>query len=296
MKILLTGSNGLVGSALIPFLEKAGHTIKRLVRAGRAEYGEISWTPPGQGPNPASLEGIEAVIHLAGETIAARWTEKKKQAIRDSRVKGTRALVASLLQMKIAPKVLICASAIGYYGNHDAEVLREDARPGEDFLANVCREWEAATEPASPKGIRVVNLRFGVILSPQGGALGKMLLPFKLGLGGRIASGRQYMSWIALEDVLGIIQWSLTKESVRGPVNVVSPKPVTNDEFTRTLGRALKRPTLFPMPAFAARLAFGEMGDALLVGGVRVEPFKLVQSGYAFHYPDLEGALCHLLA
>ncbi len=296
MKILMTGSSGLVGKSLIPFLKTQGHQVKRLVRSLNVEPGEISWNPPHQGPDPSALEGIEAVIHLAGESIASRWTDRKKQAIRESRVKGTQALVQALVRMKNPPKVLITASAVGYYGNHSGQALGEDHAPGRDFLAEVCREWEAAAAPAHQKGIRTVPLRFGIILSPQGGALGKMLLPFKLGLGGKVASGQQGMSWIALDDVLGIIQWVLTQESLRGPVNTVAPNPVTNEEFTNTLGRVLKRPTLFPMPAFAARLALGEMADALLIGGARIEPAQLLQSGYPFRYPDLEGALRHLLS
>jgi uncharacterized protein (TIGR01777 family) len=295
VKILISGTSGLVGSALIPILEAQGHSIMRLVRFNNKSSADVSWTPPDQGPNPETLEGVDAVIHLAGESIASRWTEKKKQAIRDSRVKGTRAIVTSLLGMKNPPKLLITASAIGYYGNHNDEILRENAVPGHDFLANVCRDWETATDAAAERGIRTMNLRFGVILSAKGGALAKMLPPFKLGLGGRIATGRQYMSWIALEDVLGVISWALTHESLRGPVNTVAPNPVTNQEFTKTLGKVLKRPTLFPMPEFAARLAFGEMGEALLIGGLRVEPTKLRQSGYPFQYPDLETSLRHLL-
>jgi uncharacterized protein len=295
MNIVVSGSSGLVGTAAVPFLERQGHRVVRLVRTKNAGEKTVFWNPPGQGPDPAALEGVDAVVHLAGETIAARWTDKKKQAIRESRVEATRLLEESLSKMNHPPKVLISASAIGYYGNHDAEVLRETDPPGSDFLADVCRGWEAAAETASQKGIRVVRLRFGIILSTRGGALGKMLFPFRLGLGGRVADGRQYMSWVTLEDILHIIQFVLTQDALRGPVNAVAPTPVTNEEFTRALGRALRRPTPFPMPAFAARLAFGEMADALLIGGLRVQPAELLQNGYVFRYPDLERALRDLL-
>jgi uncharacterized protein (TIGR01777 family) len=284
-----------VGSALVPFLAGQGHVIKRLIRTQNPKREEFSWNPPEKGPDPASLEVSDAVVHLAGEAIACRWTDKKKKDIRDSRCKGTHVLVESLMRMKNPIKVLVSASAIGYYGNHGTEVIREDSDPGHDFLADVCRGWESATEPATQKGIRVVNLRLGVIMSQQGGALAKMLLPFKMGLGGRIADGQQYMSWIAVDDVLDIIQFSLTHDSMRGPVNTVAPKPVTNEKFTKTLGHVLHRPTLFPMPALAARLAFGEMADAILIGGLRVEPAKLAQYGYSFRYPNLEEALRHYL-
>jgi uncharacterized protein len=295
MNILVTGSSGFVGSAIIPVLKGKGHEIKRLVRAKKGHSDEILWTPPDQGPDPAALEGIDAVIHLAGESISSRWTDKRKQAIRESRGKSTRVLVDALVRMKTPPKILISASAIGYYGNHGDEIVRDGDAPGSDFLASVCREWEAATEQASQKGIRVVNLRFGIILSSEGGALGKMLTPFKMGLGGKIATGRQYMSWIAMDEVIQVILFVLSQNALQGPMNTVAPKPVTNEEFTKTLGRVLQRPTVFPMPAFAARLAFGEMADALLIGGVRVEPAKLARSGYSFRYPDLEVALRHIL-
>jgi len=295
LNILVTGSGGLVGSALMPRLAEQGHCVRPLTRAANARAGEISWNPPSEGPDPALLEGMDAVIHLAGESIASRWTEKKKRTIRESRVRGTGALAASLARMKKPPAVLISASAVGYYGDRGDEILREDSPPGDGFLAEVCRQWETAAEPASQKGIRVVHLRLGVVLSGRGGALGKMLLPFKMGIGGRIGSGRQYMSWIALEDVLQIIQFALTLDSLRGPVNAAAPNPVTNEEFAKTLGRVLNRPTFFSMPAFAARLAFGEMAEAVLLGGARVEPAKLIRSGYSFRYPHLEGALRHLL-
>jgi uncharacterized protein (TIGR01777 family) len=280
MNILVTGSSGLVGSALVPALTAAGHSITRLVHSK---------------PWP-DLAGHDAVVNLAGDNIAAgRWTPEKKARIRDSRVQLTWQLAGSLAKLTPPPKVLVSASAIGYYGNRDDEVMRDESLPGLDFLAGVCCDWEAAAKPAAEAGIRVVHLRFGVILSAAGGALAKMLMPFKLGAGGIIGNGRQWMSWIALDDVVGAIQHALATESLRGPVNTVTPNPVTNREFTKTLGHVLRRPTLFPMPAFAARLAFGEMANALLLSSQHVEPAKLVGSGYKFQFPELDDALRHLL-
>jgi len=241
-------------------------------------------------------EGFDAVIHLAGESIASdRWTEAKKRAIRDSRVIGTRLVSEAIARMKKPPQVLICASAIGYYGDRGDELLKEGSAAGSGFLPDVCKAWEAATVPAVQKGVRVVNLRFGIILSAQGGAFAKMLTPFKMGVGGNLGSGTQYMSWIALDDVVGVIAYALETNSLSGPVNTVCPQAVTNAEFTQTLGRVLRRPTIFPMPAFAARLVFGEMADALLLSSARVVPDVLTQSGYSFQWPDLEGAFRHLL-
>jgi uncharacterized protein (TIGR01777 family) len=244
----------------------------------------------------AGSERPDAVVHLAGENIAsARWTERQKARIRDSRVKATGLLCNLLARYSPPPKALVCASAIGYYGDRGDEILKEESAPGSGFLSDVCREWEAATQPAVERGIRVVNLRIGMVLSALGGGLAKMLTPFKLGAGGVMGSGRQYMSWIAVDDLVDAIHFALTHESLRGPANAVAPSPVTNREFTRTLGRVLSRPTPFPMPAFAARLAFGEMADALLLASTRVQPARLLASGFTFRYPDLEGALRHLL-
>ena len=294
MKIGVSGSTGLVGSALVPFLTTSGHQVVRLVRS-KPNPGEVYWSP-GEGRLDASgLEGLEAVVHLAGENITGRWTPAKKARIRESRVQGTQLLAGTLAELAQPPKVLVCASAIGYYGDRGEEVLREASPPGSNFLAEVCQAWEAASQPAAQKGIRVVSLRIGVVLSPRGGALGQMLLPFKLGVGGKIGSGRQYLSWIAIDDLVGVIHHALTTDSLQGPVNTVAPQAVTNLEFTKTLGRVLGRPTLFPLPAFAARWAFGQMADELLLASARVEPARLKASGYVFRTPDLEGALRRLL-
>src|SRR3989338_4623676 len=296
MKVLVTGSTGLVGSALVPFLASGGHEVVRLVR-GRLKPGvvEVPWDPQAGTIEAAKLEGLDAVVHLAGERITGRWTAAKKARIRSSRVQGTRLLAETLARLGRPPPTLVCASAIGYYGHRGDELLREESPPGAGFLAEVCREWEAAARPAAEKGIRVVQLRIGVVLSAAGGALALMLTPFKLGLGGRVGTGQQYMSWIALDDLAGIIQHALANESLRGPVNAVAPRAITNREFTKTLGRVLGRPTIFPMPAFAARLAFGQMADELLLASARVEPTRLIASGYKFRTPELEAALRHLL-
>lgn len=296
MTILVTGSSGLIGSALIPALTREGHRVIRLVRA-EPKPGEaaIRWDPEAGAMETTGLPRLDAVVHLAGENIAGRWTAGKKTRIRNSRVEGTRLLSESLARLPEPPNVLVCASATGYYGDRGEELLREESAPGSGFLAEVCREWEAAADVAVQRGIRVVHLRFGLVLSPKGGALAKMLLPFRMGMGGIVGSGRQYWSWIALDDAVSAIHHALTTDTLRGPVNVVSPHPVTNREFTRTLGRVLGRPTPFPVPAFAARLAFGEMADALLLASARVEPAKLLATGYRFRHPELEGALRHLL-
>jgi len=294
MKFLVSGSSGLVGSALLPFLTSAGHTVTRLTRSS-AGAGAAQWDPAGGTIDAPALEGHDAVVHLAGESIAQRWTPKSKARIRDSRVKGTRLLAETLGRLGQPPKVLVAASAIGYYGDRGDALLREDSASGSGFLAEVAREWETATASATAKGLRVVNLRTGIVLSRHGGALAKMLLPFKLGLGGVVGSGKQHWSWVALDDLLGIILFAATTEALKGAVNAVSPKPVTNYEFTKTLGRVLRRPTIFPMPAFAARLALGEMADELLLSSTKVEPAKLTAAGFQFRFPELEGALRHLL-
>ncbi len=294
-KVLITGSSGLLGSALVQSLGAAGYEITRLTQRSTSAARQIAWDFA-QPLAPESVSGFDAVIHLAGESIASRWTDAKKKAIRDSRVLGTQHLAEALARAESPPRVLISASAIGFYGDRDDEILREDSASGRaGFLPEVCREWEAAAEPAVQAGIRTAFLRTGIVLSAEGGALKKMLPPFRMGLGGKIGSGRQWMSWIDLHDEIGAIRHILGNESLRGPVNSVSPNPVTNAEFTKTLASVLSRPTVFPMPAFAARLAFGQMGDELLLGSQRVEPAKLMASGYVFQKPDLRQALSAIL-
>lgn len=297
MNTLVTGASGLVGTALLPALIAKGHQVKRLVRSAPDKTaGVIEWNPERGMINADNLEGTDAVIHLAGENISeGRWTDEKKKRIRDSRVNGTQFLCETLAKLSSKPQTLISASAIGFYGDRRDEVLTEQSASGSDFLSEVCREWELATKAAADAGIRVVNLRFGVILSAEGGALKKMLTPFKLGVGGKVGSGKQYMSWIALDDAVSAIIFALETESLRGPVNVVTPHAVTNLEYTKALGNVLSRPTFFTVPAFGARLAFGEMADALLLSSARVEPARLKEAGFKFQYPELEGALQHIL-
>ena len=295
MRILVSGSHGLVGSALIPELKARGHQVAELVREAPRD-GEIFWNPEDGKLEPTALAGFEAVVHLAGEPIAEkRWTAEQKAKMRDSRVRGTALLAETLAGLPTPPKVLISASAIGYYGNRGNEALTEESPAGAGYLPDVCKAWEEATQPAARKGIRVVLLRTGIVLSPAGGALAKMLPPFKMGVGGALGNGKQYMSWISLDDEVGAILHVLDTGPIRGPVNLVCPRAATNAEFTKALGRALKRPTLLPMPAFAVRLAFGEMGETLLLASTRVEPKRLLTSNYRFRYPDLDAALAHLL-
>jgi uncharacterized protein (TIGR01777 family) len=296
MRVAITGSRGLVGSALIPFLTTGEHQVVRLVRGRVERSGDVPWDPVRGLADPSACEGLDAVVHLAGESIAAgRWTPARKAEIRRSRAEGTRHLCQDLLRLARPPRVLLSASAVGFYGDRGDELLCEESGAGSGFLAEVCREWEAAAEAAAEAGIRVVQLRFGMILSPAGGALRKMLLPFRLGLGGRIGTGTQWMTWIALDDAIGIADHALRTDALRGPVNVVAPAPATNAEFTRVLARVLRRPALLPLPAFAARIAFGEMADKLLLASARALPTRLQETGYRFRLPDLEGALRYLL-
>jgi uncharacterized protein len=293
-RVLVTGVSGPIGKALVPALRESSAQVVRLVRGPAQGKDQISWDP--YKPVPAeAVSGFDAVIHLAGESIVGRWTAEKKKRIRDSRVLGTRYLVDGLVRAANPPRVLISGSAIGFYGSRGDEVLSEDSHSGQDFLAGVCREWESATEPAIAAGIRTVNIRIGVVLSAGGGALPKMLPAFRMGVGGKIGNGQQWWSWIDVADIVGAIQHVLRTDTIRGPVNLVSPNPVTNAEFTRILGETLRRPTLFPMPVFAARLAFGEMADALLLSSQRVRPDELQSHGYAYQHPTLQDSLRNIL-
>lgn len=289
-KILVSGASGPIGKALLPALRERGYQSAQLVRHPAHRPDQIEWNPA-QPVNPDSVSGFDAVVHLAGESIVARWSAAKKAAIRDSRVLGTRHLAEALGKTPKPPRVLVAASAIGYYGDRGEELLQEDSAPGHGFLAEVCQQWEAAAVPAAQAGIRVVHLRIGMVLSPAGGALAAMLTPFRLGLGGRISSGRQWWSWIDVRDLVGAILHAIVSESLSGPVNAVSPNAVTNSEFARALAKALSRPAIFPLPAFAARLALGQMADELLLASQRVTPTRLLASGFKFCYPDLATSL-----
>jgi uncharacterized protein len=297
-RILVSGSSGLVGSTLLPSLKSAGARIARLVRPGSTaannDEERIPWDPP-QPVSPEAVSGFDAVVHLAGESIVGRWTEKKKARIRDSRIPATANLARALAQAKNKPEVFLSASAIGYYGSRGDDLLTEESSSGSGFAADLAREWEAASATASQAGIRTVQMRIGIIMGKAGGALPKMLPAFKMSVGGRLGNGRQWMSWVDVRDIVGAIHHLLRSDLLHGPVNLVSPKPVTNAEFTKTLGKVLSRPTIFPMPAFAARLVFGQMADELLLASQRVEPSKLISSGYPFRFSTLESSLRNLL-
>jgi uncharacterized protein (TIGR01777 family) len=293
-RILVTGASGPIGTALLPSLKAAGYQVSRLVRGTPTSSDQIPWDPSQPIP-PRSVSGFDAVIHLAGESIVGRWTDAKKTAIRDSRLQGTRHLSEALAQAPEKPQVFISGSAIGYYGSRGDEVQLEPSAPGNGFLPSVCRDWEAATKPAEDAGIRTVHIRIGVVLSTTGGALKEMLTPFKFGLGGNIGNGQQWWSWVHIDDIVGGIQHVMNNDSLSGAVNLSSPAPVRNSEFTRTLGAVLGRPTMFPMPAFVARAVFGQMADELLLASQRVEPARLSATGYAFRHRDLRTALEKLL-
>ena len=297
MRVLVSGSSGLVGTALKSVFGRRGDEVCSLVRKRSAgDKNTAYWNPDSGEIDLSPLSSLDVVVHLAGENIAeGRWTEDKKKRIRDSRVQATNLLCSELAKLDPKPRVLISASAIGIYGDRGSEVLTETSSPGSDFLAQVCAEWESATAPAKAAGIRVVNIRIGIVISKDGGALAKLLTPFKLGVGGKVGSGQQFMSWIALDDLVKAIVFLIETETASGPVNLVAPGCVTNSEFTATLGHVLKRPTIIPAPAFAMRLAFGEMADALLLSSARVEPTKLKSLGFEFDYPTLTAALSHEL-
>lgn len=304
MKILISGASGLVGTALAHTLASSGHTVARLARRAPevsrvVSPGDIPWDPAASTVGPDSLnamEGADAVVHLSGASIAdGRWTPARKAMLRSSRVDSTRLLVDALAQLKRKPRVFVAASAVGYYGDRGDEILTESSSPGSGFLASTARDWEVESARAEAIGIRTVILRFGVILSAKEGALPQMLLPFRFGVGGRLGNGQQWMSWIALSDVVGIIEAAIADERYAGPFNVVAPNPVRNAEFTRIVSHALHRPAVFAAPAFALRLALGEMADALLLASQRAVPERLLAAGHRFLFSDFEAALVSLL-
>ena len=295
MKILITGASGLVGSALSPKL-KDEHQIITLVRTVAGNENEVQWNPEKEIKGVEKLEGIETVIHLAGENVGdGRWTEEKKKRIRDSRIIGTKVLCDALLKISQPPKTFISASAIGYYGNRGDEILTEESSNGDGFLAKTCVEWENASNGLKEKNVRVVHARLGIVLSKNGGALEKMLMPFKFGLGGKLGDGKQYFSWIVVDDVIDAIEFLISNETISGVVNLTAPNPVTNKEFTSTLGKILSRPTFFTVPQFALKLALGEMADVALLASQRVIPKRLQNAGFNFKFPELESALKHTL-
>ncbi len=296
MNVLVSGAGGLIGSALVTSLKSDGHTVRRLVR-GPAEGDDVSWDPSAGTIDADALQGADGVVHLAGESIAERrWSDAQKARIRDSRIRGTSLLAESLAKLPTPPQVLVSSSAIGYYGDRGEEELTEDSPPGDDFLAEVCVEWEAATAPAEQVGVRVVHIRTGIVLAPGGGALERQVRMFKLGLGGRLGSGRQYVSWISLDDEVGAIRHLLDTATARGPHNLTSPGSVTNAELTTAMARVLHRPALIPVPAFALDLVLGEgLARSLVLASQRVVPARLQEEEYEFRHPDLEGALRHVL-
>lgn len=298
MKILVTGASGLIGSELVSTLKAKGHEVYKLSRKAAKNYDEIQWDAK-NGFNEserAKLENFDAVIHLAGDSIAeGNWTEEKKRRIRESRVQGTKTLVEALRRTDQPPEIFISASAIGFYGDRNDEVLTEESASGTGFLPEVCAEWENESKKAADFGARVVMPRIGIVLAADGGALKEMLTPFRLGVGGVIGSGEQYMSWIALDDLVRIFHFLLENENLSGVFNAAAPHPVTNQEFTKTLGNVLNRPTILPLPGFAIKLMFGEKGESLLLQGQRVVPQRLEAAGFVFHFPNLENALKHIL-
>jgi len=291
MKIAITGSTGLIGSALVPFLIAAGHTVVPIVR-GSGEG--VRWNPALGEIDAEALEGIDAVVHLAGESVAGRWTEDKMGRIRDSRILGTSLLAKTLAGLAKKPRVFVSMSAVGFYGDRGDDILTEDCTHGEGFLANVVTEWETVADPARDAGIRVVHPRMGIVLSPAGGALAQMLPFFQWGVGGVIGNGSQYFSWVSVDDAIGIILFCLTRP-ITGPVNATAPNPVTNREYTKTLGHVLIRPTILPIPAFALRTVYGHMADEALLASQRAVPSRLQELGYQFRWPQLEPALRYIL-
>ncbi len=294
MRVLITGASGLVGSALQKSFAEKGYDMLLASRSEPKTANDIQWTVEDGFSEPERLEGIDAVVHLAGESVSGlRWTDEKKKAIRDSRVLGTRSVVDAISKLKDKPKVLVAASAIGSYGERGDDEVNESSTAGHGFLADVAKEWEGEARRAEDAGIRTVLLRTGIVLSKDGGALGTMLTPFKMGVGGVVGSGKQWMSWISLDDHVAVINYVIENENIRGAVNAVSPNPVTNEEFTKTMGEVLYRPTFIPLPEFAVSMLMGEMGDALLLTSTKVLPKRLEDAGFEFEYPDLKSALEH---
>ena len=289
--VAVTGATGLIGSALVAQLRESGAHVRRLVRPGPVTADDIEWDPMRGVLSPTALEGVDAVVHLAGEPIAQRWSAGTKRAIRESRVRGSELLARTIAEMSRKPRVLLSGSAVGYYGDRGDEQLDEESAAGTDFLAGVVREWEDATRAASSAGVRVVLLRTGIVLSPKGGALEKLLLPFRMGVGGPIGSGRQWMSWISLHDHVRAMMHALSTTTLSGPANLVAPNPVTNAEFATTLGRVLTRPAVIPVPGFALELMYGEMARATILSGQRVLPSALARTGFAHAHATLEQAL-----
>jgi uncharacterized protein len=303
MRILVSGSTGFLGTAIVNSLEKQNHEVTRIVRpgtvrnsAGADRAQAVNWDPVAGQFDAAAAEAADALIHLAGASIAdGRWSESRKKILHTSRIDATRHLIGALGKLQRPPRIIVAASAVGYYGNRGDEILTEESAPGKDFLAETCRDWEAETARGAEFGARVVSLRFGIILAAHGGALEKMALPFKLGAGGRLGDGRQWMSWLTLAEVVNIVQFALANSQLAGAVNAITPNPVRNSEFTAALAKTLHRPALFPAPAFALRLALGEMADGLLLASQRVIPSRLSNSGYRFQQEDLAEALADVL-
>jgi hypothetical protein len=297
MHVLVSGTGGLIGRSLVPALRGSGHQVSRLVRSPvGASPGDIAWSPERGSLDAAALEGVDGVVHLAGEPILGRWTAAKRARIRDSRVAGTALLARTIAGLARQPRVMVCASASGYYGDRGDELLTEESTPGTGFLADVCRDWEAAALPARAAGIRVVWVRTGLALSRSGGLLGTLLLPFRLGLGGPIGRGARYWSWIAIDDLVEVFRFALESHNLSGAVNAVAPHPLTNGEFARTLGRVLARPAVVPVPPAALRLVFGrEAANEAMLASVRLVPARLLGAGFRFRFPDIEGALRHVI-
>jgi uncharacterized protein len=295
MKVVVTGASGLVGTALVSSLEADGHEVIRLVRREPRDANERRWDTNDE-PDPSLVDGADAVVHLAAETITGWWTQNKKDRILNSRVRGTEYIARSIAKAEHKPKVFLSASGTGYYGHRKDEVVTEASSAGLGFLAELARQWEATTKPAAEAGVRVVLLRISVVLSMKGGALPQMLAPFKMGLGGKVGNGKQYWPWITLEDVVGVIRFAIENDSLSGPVNVCAPQETTNKQFTKALGRVLKRPTFFPLPSVVVTLTLGEMGQEALLTSTRADPVKLKQTGYPFRHPEIEEALRSVLS